>query len=240
MRSPDKNITFRRKLTPVPTQSTLDSPTGSSLENKVDKLMEMVSRLPELLDTVTKLVSELQSVTNKLKSVESENKWLKDELCDIKKKVNTINQPEFALDTVCREITDRERRIKNIIIFNIPETNDDGMNDFQLVSGVINENKAGVKIAQVTRLGKRPTKKPRPLKVTCDSQQGAFALFQLRYKVPDPWKMSLDRTPAQREQLSKVRMELEQRKKGGENDITIKFVQGIPTIVSTNNSSKNF
>lgn len=232
-RSPSKNVTLRKK------QVTSNEPEPSALEIKIDKMMEMLSSFPELVTTVSKLVAELQSISIKLQSVENENNSLKKELSQMKKQYE--NNSVQSIEDICKEITERERRKKNIIFFNVSEPEVDGQSDATILSQFLSSKNVGsIKIQQSMRLGKNTSKKPRPLKVVCESQHDAFQLFSLRFNLPKNWRMSPDRTEAQREALFKVRSELENRKAQGEVDITIKFVNGVPTIIKSNTNSKNY
>lgn len=207
----------------------------------MDKMMESLAGFPELVTTVSRLVTELQSVVLKLQNMECENNQLKAELADVKQKVTSFQDVNHTctVEAVCREVADRERRSKNIIFYNVPEAVT-GTADIDIINEFLALQSAGNIIVQrVIRLGKRPSKQPRPLQVVCGSQHDALLLFAMRRMVPDPWRMAPDRTKAQREILSKVRAELEKRKGCGENNITIKYKNGTPAIVNISGFSKN-
>lgn len=45
-------------------------------------------------------------------------------------------------------------------------------------------------------------------------------------------KISDDKTPSQREYLNNVRLALKRRIDAGEQDLTIRYIKGVPTIVT--------
>ncbi|KAJ2940142.1 hypothetical protein O0L34_g14181 [Tuta absoluta] len=73
---------------------------------------------------------------------------------------------------------------------------------------------------------------PRPLKVIMNSKNEALDILRNKHKLQKPSSIAADLTPMQREYLKYLREELEKRKSEGEKDLTIKYVQGRPTIVN--------
>lgn len=92
------------------------------------------------------------------------------------------------------------------------------------------------------RLGKQSGSGTRPIKVMFASADLAVDLFKKFSRSPPTEddlpnvSISRDRTLRERKYLNDVRKQLEERRGEGETDLTIKFINDIPTIVK---QSKN-
>jgi hypothetical protein len=91
------------------------------------------------------------------------------------------------------------------------------------------------------RLGRNKTNKPRPLLLSLSSESEVLeSLKRFNEKKASggnslqSLSISRDRTEMERSFLHSVRAELKTRVDAGEFDLTIKYVKGIPTIVSKN------
>lgn len=91
-------------------------------------------------------------------------------------------------------------------------------------------------LVKVIRLGRyRNDNKPRPLKIIFSSPADAFDVIKCKHKLsrqnlPSQFTISSDRTQLQRNSMNKLRNELNQRLLS-EQDLTIKFIKGVPKIV---------
>jgi len=91
-----------------------------------------------------------------------------------------------------------------------------------------------------TRLGKDISsnpEKPRPIKIILSNTLEVFSSLRLQANLrkSTTWsniRFSSDRTNFQREQMNKLRQELQKRKDDGENNIIIKYIRGTPKIVT--------
>jgi hypothetical protein len=90
------------------------------------------------------------------------------------------------------------------------------------------------------RLGRANNKNPRPLKVIFPSKEQAlkcindFNVGRRSQDVPNlTISVARDRTLLERQEIRRIYSELDNRKKSGELNITIRYRNGIPTIVST-------
>lgn len=217
-------------------------PDVNSLERVADQLKILCQAVASLKTTIdaqtlnfrdifSKLSAHDEAFTNLTRVIKAQEERIVQ--LEINKK-NNSGCLDINAELICQELSDRVRRSRNVIIYNVPEVlSKEEPTDLMKISEFLKTKQASnIKIFKAMRLGKRPSKKPRPLLVTCESQSDAFNLFAIRGDFPDPWKLSMDRTPAQREALSKLRLELEERQKNGESDITIKYIRGIPRIVT--------
>nr|CAH7755351.1 unnamed protein product [Callosobruchus chinensis]CAH7768923.1 unnamed protein product [Callosobruchus chinensis] len=87
------------------------------------------------------------------------------------------------------------------------------------------------------RIGRTPLpNKSRPLKLIMDCESSMKKIFKdlKQIKACQTFKDTVivnDRTPMQMNQYRRMKAELEERKQQGENDIQIKYFQGVPKIV---------
>ena len=147
-------------------------------------------------------------------------------------------------EDIIHETMDRLRRANNVIISGLPEDSD--KTDNELASEIINYcktrpvNKYAVKNAY--RLGKSVQRdKPRLLKVTlADNTQAINVLKNKTLLANSPYRnvrIFSDQTPNQADYLKELLSELNDRIEAGEEDLTIKYQRGIPTIIDKD--SKN-
>lgn len=108
------------------------------------------------------------------------------------------------------------------------------LNDF------FNDIGLNFQIIKLYCLGKSVSNHSRPIKITLSNTSETFSVLHSQIKLREipKWNdihFSSDRTAKQRAFMSKLREELINLKEKGENDIIIKYLKGIPTIVSSKN-----
>lgn len=170
----------------------------------------------------------------------------------LKKRIDELNEKIVKLEqsnqnliteSIIYEINERRRRASNVIIFNAEESSSDNLNDkiehdkkqcIEIIKHVADINLDEVK---VIRLGKNADGKVRPLKVILRNEVDALSVLRNKKKLPRTSKVSIqsDRTPMQRDYFNKIKAELTSRQDKGENDITMKYIRGIPTITKLKN-----
>lgn len=103
-------------------------------------------------------------------------------------------------------------------------------------------NSPNFNIVNTKRLGSETNNnKVKPLKVTFDRPDFVIR-FPKNKKIlltfPNLKKITIkeDQTPLQRQQLLDLRQELKQRSEGGENNLTIKYIKGVPQIIVIDDS----
>lgn len=134
------------------------------------------------------------------------------------------------------------------MFFGLPETanssNNNSTADKEAVTKILKYLQPNADFNSVTpfRLGKydpsRP--KPRPIKVKLSSEELLYSCLKNGKKLKSHTDFSQiiisnDRTPLQQEEYRSRRAELQQRINNGETDIKIKYIKGIPKIVSSLN-----
>lgn len=149
----------------------------------------------------------------------------------------TNNAPNLceALD----EIEDRKTRSKNIILFNVPESQSPTQaqciaDDTNRITGILNKvTPLDANKIKLYRLGAKRSDKTRPIKIEFGDESQAKFILQNRNVVSNEVKIKCDQTLLQRKQLSDLRKELEDRLQGGEVNLTIKYINSCPKIIST-------
>lgn len=142
---------------------------------------------------------------------------------------------------------DRQNRLKNVLLFNLPESNNSNneTSDLNIVQDILTFLNLNISPIKIARLGKLPSNstKPRPLKLCFPYQQAVFDIFSSQHKLKSnsSWeniRFSSDRTKLQQNHMSELRQELLQRRSEGESNLIIKYVRGIPTILSFQKTNK--
>jgi hypothetical protein len=91
---------------------------------------------------------------------------------------------------------------------------------------------------KIIRIGKPNSPNTRPLKVSLSNDLIAKEVLRNKNKLinsdlPRSISISDDKTPKQLEYLKNLRTELQLRRDNGEDNITIKYVKGIPSIIES-------
>ncbi|XP_050503548.1 uncharacterized protein LOC126882617 [Diabrotica virgifera virgifera] len=201
-------------------------------KTQINNLTDLVSAQSQTISTCVADISDLrkenQSLNNNLKALE--NKVIK---------LESKNVPTTS-ESVFQESYERLKRSENIIITGVPESNnteDDISKASEILENVIPKNHFQIKSA--ARLGKIDLNKPRVFRITLNSRDQVLSILKNKYKVPkDKYpriNIISDSTPQQLQFISEVRNELTRRKDQGEENLTIKYVKGQPTIVIDGN-----
>nr|CAH7741782.1 unnamed protein product [Callosobruchus chinensis] len=154
-----------------------------------------------------------------------------------------LNRNEF-LEEVISELSERNKRRKNVIIFGVPEqdANDDGDTaDKDKVTDILHtiDRNFSLQDVKIVRLGKQTGGKIRPIRVTCNTEQqvsdivrNAGKLKNSRFK--NKVFVATDRTPKQLAYFRELKDQLKERMDAGESDLKIRHFNGVPRIVSEN------
>lgn len=137
---------------------------------------------------------------------------------------------------------DRIKRENNIIVYGIIENENSELSEVNKVLQIVKPDKSiTVNCDNIVRLGKKKdnTSRPRPLRVTLKNKYEVYAILKYKFTLksaPEFSNVTLkkDETLYQRELLQKCRTALKERNEQGEEDLTIKYINGLPTIVKKN------
>jgi hypothetical protein len=186
------------------------------------------------LDDIRKLIEGQTAIINdlggRIENLKLENSNLKTRIMGLE---NTMHPHK-----IMHEINDRMNRAKNIILFGVEELEGAAQverikHDMAEVSKLINgidENFVGESMRCI-RLGREVGDRPRPLKVFLSSQEQVLNVLRNKRRLGDV-RVANDLTAMQRDFLKQLNNELAERKRKGENDIFIRYLNGQPVITS--------
>ena len=210
----------------------VDTEISDSLNNQ-EALSNMCNNMKE---TLQQSIAEISSKIDRLFSSNSDLRMdinSASEQIDISTKtsVNSSSAQHFSSTTpnlsILDELADRERRRKNLIIYNFSENPDlqADRSKFQELSATVFD--LNLNMTRVTRLGKRNDEKPRPLLISLEndnerakilSQSGKLRRHNLYKNV----YIAADKTKYEREKHKKLVDELKVRKSNGEKNLVIR------------------
>lgn len=158
---------------------------------------------------------------------------LRQELNSLKRAIPE-KSPLVPEDTMLAEIQERQRREKNIMVFNLLEEDDDVGKAKEIFRTLTKED---ITVTKAIRVGKPNKNGIRALKVILDNSLDAGKVLRAKKSVLKGRKVyvSADLTTMQYGNLKKLIQEVENRKQNGEN-VVLKYIKGVPTIIE---ESKN-
>jgi hypothetical protein len=144
------------------------------------------------------------------------------------------NPPHFSEEAIIHEIGERQIKANNVMVYNLPESPD--KQDIDSVNLLISEI-CGVNlvVSKTVRLGKKNKNGNRPLKIVFRNADDALSMIRNRKNIDKKKKIfvEIDMTAVQMNNMKRLRDEVKVRRDNGE-DVFIKFVRGVPQIVSKN------
>jgi hypothetical protein len=198
------------------------------------------SKLAELLSCIDFFKSQLAEIR-------SENTTLRNEIASLNNRVQVLENSTDGssnMSQLIQELANREICARNIIVHGLQESSSNDptariASDIKLLDDNIHPcNLTLPQDLKLFRLGRKISGKPRPLKVVLQSKEMALSLVSVfnshkrTQSVPaNSISISRDRTLLERQEIRRVYTELENRKKNGEHNISIKYRNGIPLIV---------
>ena len=226
----------------------VDAQISDSLKNK-EVLSSMCDNVKESLRT------SITEVSTKIDRLLSRNDDLQMEISSASEQIDVPAKTSAAAATastasstahnIIDELADRDRRKKNIIVYNLPEPSDraaDKVSFLALYKTVFDQDAS---VIRVTRLGRRLENKHRPLLVCFEHEDDKITVISrsnlLRHH--DQYKgvfLAPDRTKFEREKHAKLVNELKERKTKGETNLIIRngSIVSRPTHPANNQSSQ--
>jgi hypothetical protein len=224
----------------------------TSLNKLVDKIgswSDKIDKIAEVSNGIADIKSDLGLIRDQISKLEPRVSTNEVKIDTIIKEVESLKSAQTQdPDEIIREVNERSLRAKNAIIHGIPESTnknvqakiDHDKNSSETLLRVLQHS--DLHISKVIRIGKRVADTPRPVKITFSDSTETITFF--RHFQPDLCKeafpncdiqVSRDRTILERSRLANLRTTLEARKKAGEKDLTIKYLNGVPQIVQSKN-----
>lgn len=159
-------------------------------------------------------------------------------------KFQRVKDDISSADSIVSEITEREAKKRNLMVFNMPESRDataDGRRQDdehfirQLFASIGLDQQVLQAPMKIDRLGRKLEGKIRPVKIvfTSGSLVDTITRHAARLRDLQQYKgiiLSRDRTPAQQAQYRSLRQQLHDRTAAGERDLKLVHVNGIPKI----------
>lgn len=213
-----------------------------------ENLNEVKIQINDIKSSVTNMATEQNQMKNNLTQLESKVttgehklKSIENDLINLRTDA-TIATPKT--DQILQELQDRINRRKNILLAGFPEQSsslnpeEKRLNDRTQVINIINHSfKDMPQPTAVFRVGKYSATKNRRIKVCFSSEEPVRLILSNKGNLPEGYKIYSDETPSQQKHLQSLKDELNRRLENGENNLTIKYVKGVPNIVEC--TSKN-
>lgn len=212
---------------------------------------DISAQIQDIKSTSAKIGSEHGNMKNQLSQIETKISKIEDKIKSLETEYKKFKLSPQSTETnqlcvneqIIRELQDRKKRENNIIIVGILEqssisTRERILKDESDVLNITSKVSENIpKPIKVFRVGKYNAGKTRRIKVCYDKPETAMLLLRNKEKLPDSIKIFSDQTPAQQKYFLAIRDELTRRTESGETDLTIKYINGVPSI--TKQESKN-
>lgn len=156
---------------------------------------------------------------------------------DLKSEVQTLKNNSFPVtntidEEMLNEINERNKRSTNIMFHNVPDQRDDYNDIKALITKALGECPA---IVRHMRVGKKNKNGINSLKVVFSSPLDVMNILKNKFKLKGSnIYVSPDLTPKQRSYEKNIREELNRRKSHGEVNLQLRYIHGVPKIISKN------
>lgn len=201
-----------------------------------------MSQFKDIKHLITTIQNELTASINNLKS--EFDLQLNDLRAALAAKQQHVS---FEFEDVVNEVTERQNRKSNLIIFGVEEVPEDGDRDVVTLQDSI-QTRAILEYVlpdyrseelHVQRLGRRSRNRNRPIKISLRNGQEVsnFLRHAKKLRNSDNYNnvfISSDKTPRQIQFYKQVKEELNDRKRNGETNLKIRHFNGVPKIVNGN------
>jgi len=227
--------------------------------NKINKIEQISKDVSDIKDEVSTIKAGLSALEPRVTKVEDRLSLVEAQVAASDGKIETIDtklshlntnppHPKVVVEDFIDEVKEREWRAKCIIVHGVPEclkgsTETKVEHDKKLVKNIFDTLSHDLPLEEIKcfRLGKFSDSKPRPIKAILKSPTlviGILKSFSQKQFATDPdlksVSLSHDRTQSERQYMSMLKLELENRVENGES-LTIKYRNGIPKIVKSKN-----
>lgn len=223
----------------------------------IKKALNLNIRVKALEDTISEIrvtnTQKSDELENQIRMITEEVKSLKTSfltsLDDIKKDLSIIKNTTSAPTkekycgysaavihgNVVHEVSERQKRSCNLMVFNMPQTseNEDRSRAEDMLRGLVG---SPVNIVSLARLGKRNKNGHQSLRLTLGSPEVVrLVLGKKRELNKGPGIfLEADLTAEQRAEVNNLKNELKLRRGNGERDLILKYVNGVPKLITKN------
>lgn len=210
------------------------------LKPLINKLLQRFTNLENKFDNFrTSIENRLTSIQDEVNKISKQNSTLESTISVVDNKLevhNSLNPEE-----IIRELNMRKKRESNVIILNATESkkgsgNDRLNDDKSLISTILPTELGNITEFKLKRLGKPSAGKNRPLLLETKSASIAKSILKSKpaRDTDPPIRFKPDLTKAQQNHLNSLRSQLDSLNKSGVTDKTIKYINGVPKIVTHN------
>jgi len=202
-----------------------------------DKLISYESKTNTINNTLDRLLSSI----NNLKE---ENATLKNEINSLHSKITILESSSnvnsiLSTEEIIYETQNRLVKSKNIIAFNILELpNESDNTSLSVAKGLLSDLALDIDVIQAKRFGNaRSGGRPLLLKFNNANEPRILLRHKSKLRSLEKWKnvwVNADLTQQQQIQMKSLRNILRQKRADGDVTSIIKYVNGVPKIVSKN------
>lgn len=149
--------------------------------------------------------------------------------------IMTPEMDSASSEEVIKEVTERQTRKNNIMIFNLKENPQ--ISDATAVQRIFRQMCDVLPtVIKIDRIGRPNKNNIKALKITLSNHDEVQQIVKNKSKLDrlERIYISTDLTKRQQEEFKKVKKELDQRRSRGEEDWIIRYVNGSPKIVKKN------
>lgn len=203
------------------------------------------------VDSFTKISNELNCFTLTFGSLENTCQVIsnnKNEIDNLKNKVipdlsvriDSLTNTNLNDSSIIREVEERLIKRNNVILYNMVDSNN-LQDDFSKISNIFAQLGISITINNISRCGKyvEDAEHCRPLLVKLNSPQEADIVISNKKAFSTiEVNVNKDKTLNERTLYKKAVNELNTRKEKGELKLTIKNINGVPTVVEGNSSKR--
>lgn len=201
------------------------------------------------------LKNSVDAFSSQLAEIRSENTSLKSDITFLQERLSTLEssaKKDTQLPELLNEISEREKCLYNIVVHGLPDSletspSSRAADDIKKFNEAIHPISMSIPSeSKLFRLGRPNKDKPRPLKIIFPSKEQAFS-FIIEFNTSkrsvgsdnllQSINISRDRTLLERQEIRRVYQELDSRKKKGEHNISIRYRNGAPHIMSSDHPS---
>lgn len=198
-------------------------------------------KMERIESSVAGIRSDLNKFAEQNKTLAQQHKQLDKRVGDVENKLASLSECSIDSNNIIAEINERKKRETEVIVLNVPEStkpvgDDRRHDDHAKIAAVIPpEFKEIVPSLKLRRLGRPTAGKTRPLLINTSSATDARTLLKIKPISETNISFKPNLTKDQQNHLKTLRTELETLTVNGDNNKTIKYINGIPRIIDKNN-----
>ncbi|KAJ8677424.1 hypothetical protein QAD02_013211 [Eretmocerus hayati] len=208
----------------------------SDLKN-IKESCAYIDTLNEKIDTAQKDIQNLKISVDSIPIIEQEIAVIKADLSKPNMSQASAILNSSNMDDIVYEAQERIVRSRNLLFFNVPETNNQDT-DRGIICDMLKNIPVDTRYLTVMRIGNPSRDKLRPIVATCSNNQDPHLVMRNKKKIPGKAAIGFDKTKNQQAKYKEVAAALKIRLDSGEHDLAIRYLKGTPTIVTTTASSQ--